>query len=368
MRAKIVIASVLKPVDDVRAYWKLAQSITRTNKGKYDLIILGNQGEKKNNPKDISFYPHTIRRSQFWKRLLIPYWLLVRIWKTQPKLLIITTHELLFIANVYAFFHKCKVVYDVQENHAANILIRPSPIKHLIARIVRLREKVLTRGIDHFLLAETSYQKELSFLKNQSFTILENKAHPLPTKPLSAAPIHLLFSGTLSHYSGAIEALQVMENMIKKEPTAQGLFIGQVHDRGLFEALNHRISKQPNITLNASLDPIPYSEIRSAIQWASLGIISYLPNEINQHKVPTKLYEYSRYQLPYLIQKNTYWADKASQLGGAIAVDIRCPDLNYIVDQLGSPHLFPPSYPKEETWEHEEIKWIQLINDLLIDI
>ena len=44
MKKKIVIASVLKPVDDVRAYWKLSQSMAKTNK--YEVNIIGNDGKK----------------------------------------------------------------------------------------------------------------------------------------------------------------------------------------------------------------------------------------------------------------------------------------------------------------------------------
>ena len=103
-----------------------------------------------------------------------------------------------------------------------------------------------------------------------------------------------------------------------------------------------------------------------AMDWASLGIIGYQPNKINKHKVPTKLYEYSRYQIPYLVQKDTLWEQKSMELGYCIPVDLESVDIASIENTYNKikDSDFKP-YPKESTWEYESKRLISLINSLL---
>ena len=115
---KIVIASTLKPIDDVRAYWKLSQSIAKTNK--YEVNIIGNKGKKPFTDANIKFLPHSIDRSNWLKRILIREILLFKILRLKPALLVITTHELLNTAFICKLLIRCKVVYDVQENYGKN--------------------------------------------------------------------------------------------------------------------------------------------------------------------------------------------------------------------------------------------------------
>lgn len=54
-KIKILIASVLKPADDVRSYSKIGQSLAQTNK--YEVNIIGFDSKRKMRPKIFSYIP-----------------------------------------------------------------------------------------------------------------------------------------------------------------------------------------------------------------------------------------------------------------------------------------------------------------------
>lgn len=361
MKKKIVIASVLKPTDDVRSFWKLSQSMSKTNK--YAVNIIGNGGKKQSDDENITFHPHFIKRNNWLKRILIREIILFRILKLKPSLLIITTHELINTALIVKLFIRCKVVYDVQENYKQNLThLRSTFIHKLIAFTIRWKENMSRSFIDAYWLAEKCYETELPFTRSK-FQIIENKAFKHPISSTPKGELELLFSGTISDYGGVKRALSVFEKINKKEANASLTIIGQVHDIELREWLEQKEKNHANLYLKISDEAVSYEDILNEISAANLGIIGYEPNAINQNKLPTKLYEYSLHQLPYLVQKNTKWSQEGIRLGGAIPIDFNSPDIEELLEKLKNPNnLFVDSYPEDATWEYESK---QMINSLI---
>jgi len=362
MNNRIVIASVLKPVADVRGYWKVAQSILKTSK--YEVNIIGNGGKIDINHDKIQCYPHSFQRAQWLRRIAIRYQILFRVLKIRPAVLIITTHELLVSACFAKWLTGCKLIYDVQENHAINATMNGT-LGKIVGRLINRKERWASTYVNQFWLAEKCYANELDFVK-KNFQVIQNKAFAIEIDRSKTQETRALFSGTISEYASAKEAMMIMKKLASHYDDFEGLFIGQIHDPKLEKYLKNEIKDDPSIKIECSNDPRPYNEILEAIRWANLGIISYLPNHINEGKVPTKLYEYSRYKLPYLIQKNTLWSKVGARLGGAIPIDFHQFNLNEIALQLSEREkLFQRQYPDQDTWEHEFMKVINSINSLL---
>ncbi|MEM8939500.1 MAG: hypothetical protein AAGC64_09170 [Bacteroidota bacterium] len=367
MIKKIAIASILKPVDDVRGYWKIAQSLAKTNK--YEVNIIGNVGKKESDHPKIIFHSNRIHRNQWVKRVILSYKILVILFKLKPSIIIITTHELLLISLIIKLLINSKIIYDVQENYRCNIKLQKSLPRKIYSHFVGLKEDLLSRWIDHFWFAEKHYLEELNYGKN-NHSILQNKAIKI-NKPVDIrfADMRIIFSGTVSNYSGASIAMDIMQSIISEKPKSHGMFIGQIHDSKLKLLLFNKAYKNRNIQMILSKHPIPYDQILEKIQWANLAIIAYTPDEVNYRKMPTKLYEYSRYGLPFLVQEKTLWSKTGKIMGGAIPIDLLNPNMKKIVETLENPErLFSASYHYNDTWEHESQKLINSINDLLINI
>ncbi|MEM9340038.1 MAG: hypothetical protein AAGA66_14980 [Bacteroidota bacterium] len=357
MMKKIVIANTLKPVDDVRAFEKLAQSMAKTNK--YEVNIIGNEGKKESGHPLISFHPHQLSKFTDLQRLYMRHKTLKRIITLSPHVLIVTTHEYLLIGIFYKIFFQCKLIYDVQEDYKKNLLhiSKQHLLKKIMATTIRLKEIFSQPFIDQYWLAEATYASDLKFTVKKS-TVLENKAcisNLNLTNTPNTPSNQLLFSGTISHYSQVLLAVGVFEKINSKRNNLTLKIIGQCHDLNLLETLKGLADKNDQILLEISKEPISHDRILSAIHASLLGIIAYQENPVNRNKVPTKLYEYSMYQLPYVIQQQTSWATKGRNLGGAIPIDFMNPDVEFILHQLDQTQtLFPSNYPESETWESLE--------------
>lgn len=364
MKKKIVIASVLKPVDDVRACWKLSQSLAKTNK--YEVNIIGNEGKKPTINENIVFHAHTLNRTNWLKRILIRELILFRILKLRPKLLIITTHELINIALICKLFLGMKLIYDVQENYSRNLIHMGSSLLHkLMGHMIRWKENFSSPFIDQYWLAEKCYLNELSFTYKK-YLIVENKAFNYEKIQQEILPIKMLFTGTISDYGGIKRVVKLFKKIQQENELTTLTIVGQVHDSSLEKWLINQAELCQGLKLNISKNSIPYEDIMQSISSSNLGIIGYQPNLINGNKIPTKLYEYSRYQLPFLVEENTKWSKIGSELGGAIPINFSNIDSAKIIESMkNSSYLFPKSYPKQATWEYESNQIVSSLNNLI---
>lgn len=367
MKKKIVIASVLKPIDDVRAFWKLSQSIAKTNK--YEVNIIGNDSKKEPYFENVNFHAHRILRTQWIKRWIVRQKILFKIISLKPSILIITTQELILIAFLSKLMTGCKVIYDVQENHYLNLTnINPTPIKRIYAWMVRAKEIASQPFISIYWLAEKCYRDQLHFVQGKS-TVIENKA--FQSKPSTGInkEITVLFSGTISEYGGVLKAMNFYKKLLELKPDSNLKIIGQIHDSRIEKILIKEAKILPGIKLHISSEPIPHPEILEAISQATIGVIGYQPSKVNKEKIPTKLYEYSRNKLPYLVEKDTLWSKLGSELGGAIPVDFDSIILENVYEKIKNPKsLFTNEYPLEATWEEESVKIFTSLNKLINNI
>src|SRR5688572_21283367 len=111
-KRRIVLASVLKPVNDPRMFEKMGQSLSR----KYEVHILGDSGVTVNDNALVIFHPLPYFKRISFGRITAPIRILKKILAIKPNLLIICTHELLWVVLFARIFLRCHVIYDVQEN------------------------------------------------------------------------------------------------------------------------------------------------------------------------------------------------------------------------------------------------------------
>ncbi|HEX8548424.1 MAG TPA: glycosyltransferase, partial [Cytophagaceae bacterium] len=90
----ILIASVLKPIDEVRMYKKIAQSIDR--KTEFSVHIFS-QGATSPIHPTIQFHPMKPFTRLSFNRLFASWKCLILMVKLKPKLFMATTHELLIV-------------------------------------------------------------------------------------------------------------------------------------------------------------------------------------------------------------------------------------------------------------------------------
>ncbi|MFN7234839.1 MAG: hypothetical protein ACK576_16785, partial [Cyclobacteriaceae bacterium] len=84
----------------------------------------------------------------------------------------------------------------------------------------------------------------------------------------------------------------------------------------------------------------------------------------NEHRIPTKLYEYVAYRLPILVTRHRPWVEFVHFYQAGVAVDLRYPDPEKLIAALTG----QPFYGQEPTgvyWEEEEAKVIEALRRVL---
>src|SRR5688572_16247844 len=146
----IVIASILKPVDDTRMYGKIAQTLSTLPHTTVHVI-----GFPSAHQQDGSIIRHPLKK--FGRislaRIKSRFTVLKICLTLRPDIFITTTHELLGVGMLLKLLTRCRLIYDIQENYYRNILYTttfPLLLRPLVALAVRLKEVVTSIFVDHF--------------------------------------------------------------------------------------------------------------------------------------------------------------------------------------------------------------------------
>ena len=142
-KRRIVIASILKPVDDTRMLDKMGVSLAST--GDWDVSIIAYQSTVITSNRGIQLIPLRKFRRLSFGRWLARWKVLLEAWKCKPTLFIFNTHELLIPALVLKVTRNSMIIYDVRENFYLNIRHSeslPPLFRFPLALLVRFKEKL----------------------------------------------------------------------------------------------------------------------------------------------------------------------------------------------------------------------------------
>jgi hypothetical protein len=352
-KRRIVLASVLKPVDDTRMYEKIGVTLAG---GEAEVTIIGYPAATVPKHPYINFDSLPLFNRVSWKRLLMPWIVFKKINQVKPELIIINTPELLFVAILNRIFFGRKVVYDVLENYFRNIrhtTVYPSLLRLPLAVMVRMIELLTSPFIHRFLLAEKGYRAELGFAK--PYTFLENK---LPksvasgfTRQRTNGYSNIIFTGTLATTTGVFEAINLCQKLHQLDSSFSLTIIGYCPVPKTLVQIKNAVKDCPYITLIGGDQLVAHSEILSAISQADFGIIIYPTNPSTQSSIPTKLYEYLALKLPVLIRHNAESNQLVSECKGGIILE-EAPHYPTLFAAIKASNLTPSS-PDSIYWESQ---------------
>lgn len=373
-KKNIVIASVLKPVNDSRMFEKIGLSLSSLQH--YNIHIIGqNINEKKNYP-NISFYPiFSFRRLQL-ARLFAPLRYFMVLLKLKPKVIIVCTHELLIVTVAYKIIFGTKIIYDIQENYKANILYTNAflPIlKNIIAYYVLFKETVTSSFISHFILAERCFVNELIFIKKK-YTILENKV--LLNKFLLNLPkkhqinldkqLKLVYSGTIDISYGILEAIRFAKEMQKINKNTTLDIIGYCSSNQLLMNLNKEIGLSSFITLTGGYKLVPHEDVLSKMNEADIVVAPYRINKSTKDRIPTKIYECISLKTIILTSRNEQWDQLISYHNAGICIDFNNANYMEILNALSHNSFYKTKLEKEEDIYFDTKTLVNLVYNVLI--
>lgn len=361
-KKKIVIASVLKPVDEVRMYGKIAISLA--NQG-HEVHVYGRATSQSKQTSTILLHPQLLKDRLSLHRLILPWKLLFKWFSVKPDLLIVCTHELLFVALIYKLLQPVKLLYDVQENYFLNVLHTtafPKVLRLPLACFTRLKEKLAAPFIHHFFLAEAVYANQLRFTHKDYSIIANTVAKPLPGRLKTTHTHQWLFSGTLADSTGVYRAIELVKAVHQFEPKVQLTICGyaplvseQLQIRSLCAGYDF-------IVLKGIETPVAHSTIVEAIHQSNVGFIYYPPMPHTTGRIATKFYEYSSLGLSILTFQHQAIANmvKAYGLGWVLAGREKAEEIVSILKD--KPERKP--LPDDHYWEFTEKELFRIIDSL----
>ena len=366
-KPRIVIASVLKPVDDPRALARMANSLSQANK--YDLHIIGFKTKKVPTVEGITFHPiHDFPRLSF-KRTLASIKFLRKLIQLKPQLVIVNTHEYLIVSSINRILFGTPTLYDVQENYFRNLWYTntfPIGIKHLLAIYVRSKEWLTKPFVDHYLLAERGYDHELRFHR-PNFTIIENKYAGLAnniSKNKPSSTLQLIITGTLAEHYGLFEAIQFVKNISNHTPVHLTL-VGYCPKKAVLNRLLSTINGDSRFSLVGGAEWVPHDTLIKYIHSSDAAIIAYPVHPATENCLPTKVFEYLALQIPFFITPHPYWLRYCEAYKAAIPVDFHQTDQSEAVKCLQKGVFYPKGAPKEVFWPSEGSKLLQVVHQIL---
>ena len=361
-KRRIVIASVLKPVDDTRMFEKFGHTLSTV----HEVHVVG-FGPASADKISSMQHPIGIFPRMSLSRLLAPWRILNIIWKLKPDLLIVCTHELLCQGALAKLTLKCRLWYDVQENYARNIRSTnsfPPILRSFVAVYVRIKERLLAPAIEQYLIAEESYADEMPYLRSRA-VVISNKVcrkdfvirnrHTVPSQP----PLKLIFTGTLSDLTGVFVAIDIAQALHAVHPVILSI-IGFCPQESMRDKLIQRCRDLDFVTLKTGDVPMAHTEIVTSIAMADVGIISYPRNRATWDCVPTKLYEYLASRLPLLLINNPKWTTLAASYHAAVVFDPTAFQAGKVLGALLTGRFYTAD-PQDVYWESEAELLLQLV-------
>lgn len=359
-KTKVVIASVLKPIDDTRMYEKFGLSMAKTNK--YDINIIGFASKNIKPHDSMAFHSLGTFPRLSWARLTAPFKVYRKYIKVTPHIIIVNTHELLIVTVLYKIFFGAKIVYDVRENYLKNILhthVFPKLLRLLIAGWVRFKELLTRPFFDHFILAERIYRDQLSFMPSKA-VVIENKYQPLEpaepvNRPLLTGTIDLIYSGTISKGNGAFEAIAISESLHNIDPAIRLKIVGYCALKADLLELQSAIKDKDFIELIGGDFLVPHQQIVQEIARADFGFVLKKPNNgINDEKLLTRLFEYTANHLPIIMLNNPTWIRFCATYNAAIPVDPDHYNPQQLYERMKSGSFYDTGDTSGSFWQTEE--------------
>lgn len=392
----MLLASVLKPVDDTRMRGKFAETLLA--RPAVQVHIAGRTtgsatGHDAGDTLDTSAPEATPRLSLHplfqGSRLSLGrlaaqwrFWQLLR--RVRPQLLVVHAPELLPLTLLWqALGQGRRFIYDIRENYALNVStqrVYQGFTRRWLAAGLRWVEARAARRAAGITLAEESYAGELPFLSQLPagrVVVLENKYQPepgevLPARPTALPPIteplRLLFSGTISELNGVWEAIALAEKLHAAWPGGLRLtIIGFCQQPELLRQLLHKATQHDDwLILIGGAGLVPHARIVAEIRRSHLGLLAYRLHPSSARCRPTKLFEYLAHGLPVLAPPNPLWQAEIARHGAGLAVDFQhLPDGPALVRKLQAACFYPAGILNDVQWASEGKKLWRLLDSFI---
>lgn len=258
-----------------------------------------------------------------------------------------------------------KLIYDAHEIWTKQGLLLPKKILDLFSLI----EKILIKRIDGFISVNESIIKEISRMYNYKFSIPTTVIYNCPNyEPVEYQPHHghiqILYQGRYCFDRGLEELVQSMRYL----PQNVKLYFRALGDPLTKERLKNIVSDYKLEKKVFFLDPVPMHKMIESAKTADIGVIPYVPVNINNKLcTPNKLFEYAMAGLALAVSDLPELKKMIKKYQNGLSFNPRSSKsiaraINQIIESKKMNQMRQNSLKaaQEYNWEHEEKKLFNL--------
>lgn len=319
----ILVASVLKPIRDIRHYHKLSWALGRhLPEARFYFAGYGL-------PQAANEFSLFRGRRLSFARLGAVMRFLRLLWRLRPRVVMVCALELLPFALLYRLLSGAYLILDLQENYEANVKAHEGyRFRFLWAWMVRACYRLLLPRVQCILYAEACYAEEIPSLRKHPHALcIANKvrrhAQPAPVHN----PFRLVLTGTLSSLFGLFEAVALCRRLHALDSRYHLVLAGQLSPALTSEAL--RLLEAPFIdSRHVSFQPVAYDIIEATLRAGGVGLMLYHPKKSIACRVPTKLYEYLSWHMPIIGTAHPFWQSVANQYADGLYYGLVLEEIN----------------------------------------
>ena len=364
-RAHICHLTVLNPAIHSRIFFKEARAQVKAG---YQVTIIGQDPARAPYDRDgVRIIPTGVFHRLSQKRFTAPRKVLRLARETGADLFQIHTPELLKTGKTLKQeFPRCKLIYDVHEDYAANIKQGPgypSWSRGAISSRVRKAENQFHEYGDGLVYAEDHY-RDLLPMPADRIAFVGNK-FARPKKDILAYQHrglpYMVYSGTLSHPFGLGRTIELWNQLKEIEPLDL-IIAGHTHDRSLLDEIRDWTGDdgdEGSVILIGGQDYLPHDELLQVIKGSIFGTALYEPLPHIREKVPTKFYEFMGLRRPLVFTDSPFWNDLNDRYDFGIPISYPFPVkvLECIHRDISDEHrtFFQSGMTDADwSWEHEK--------------
>ncbi|KGL46078.1 glycosyltransferase [Listeria sp. SHR_NRA_18] len=350
---KIIVLSSVHPWNDSRIYHKEVLTLLRAG---YQVDYYAVEGTNATMPKDPRLTVTLLPRRSLAKRFLTWWYFLREIKRKRPAAVHLHDPELLFLVPRIKKVTRAKIVFDMHEDFPS--ALKSKRIKGIsvpdwcIKRIARYEKKRLAQ-VDTILFAEKYYKANYLDIVVPKEDVLN---YPFLKEEVDATDkfevMTLVYAGAIHEIRGFKEMLEVASMLKQRGHDFQLLIIGQVPERLQEWAASYLEANglEKVVYLKGRLD---LERLNHYYEKSDIGLALLHPEPNYLKSLPTKLFEYMSFGLPYVASDFPLWRKLMEDSGSGTPVNVK--DIAEIVgaiEELLSQSETYMNYVENGRYEH----------------
>lgn len=299
----VAIVTSVHPDFDARI-WKHAESLVA--KGIEVHLICPWNIEDASIFKGVNFHTFKVEVNRYKRILFGPFKIFKKLRGLRKQVDLFHFHDLDLIILMALFSFRNKVVYDVHENYADEVLNKfwiPKLLRKPIRYIVYIVEKICSRKIKNIVLVAPSQERYFDSVKLNKIYIKNFASQKLMNAYVDdyfERESSVIFIGSQHENNGCFLFLDIAEEVSKKQLGIKFFASDRFRNKAIREKYLHLIEEK-GLTDVVSLVPnVQPDKICDLLNVSTIGINPNLRVEQQINGIHTKVFEFMALALPYV--------------------------------------------------------------------